>query len=263
MNLISIILYGTGVVGVIIALILTFMSISKTQISFVLIGSTFVLSLLLIGSGTFFILHSIKSNTSDKADLAINNTDLGNENKKTASIDDLKFKCELPVATNASQKKASITIENRSDSVFNGKINLNFTDSSNNTTDSLEIPINNLMPKSSYSPKILVSGSASNSNYSFSGIFDSIKKNNVPYTVKKIFIGNNSYRFDISVKDTSHSNLQNISNEFMSKYTSNICNSFLIYFYPSDKGDNSNLNEAIGDFYYDYSSNTSKLTIYN
>lgn len=271
MNLISMILYGAGVIGVIISLVLTFVSISKhNKISFLLIGCTFALSLLLIGSGTFVTLKSLKSNNLDNPASATDNSHSNietsnaadNNKKNVASIEDLKCKFDLDKPSNTSQKNASITIENRSDSVFNGKIKLNFTDSSNKTTDTIEIPVNNLMPKSSYSPKMLVSNSASNADYSFSGTFDSSGKKDIPYTVKKISIGNNSYRFDVSIKDTSYSSLQSISKDFMNEYTSNVCNSFLIYFYPPDKGDKSNLNDAIGDFYYDYSSNTSKLTTY-
>ena len=272
MNLISMILYGAGVIGVIISLVLTFVSISKhNKISFLLIGCTFTLSLFLVGSGTFVTLNSVKSNNlndtasatdNSHSNIKTSNATTDNSKKNVASIEDLKFKFDLDKTTNTSQKNASITIENRSDSIFNGKIKLNFTDSSSKTTDTIEIPVNNLMPKSSYSPKVLVSNSASNADYSFSGTFGSSEKKDIPYTVKKISIGNNSYRFDVSVKDTSYSSLQSISKDFMNEYTSSVCSSFLIYFYPPDKGDKSNLNDAIGDFYYDYSSNTSKLTTY-
>ena len=214
----------------------------------------------------FNVLNDNLNDTASATDNSHSNIETSNaadNNKKNvASIEDLKCKFDLDKPSNTSQKNASITIENRSDSIFNGKIKLNFTDSSSKTTDTIEIPVNNLMPKSSYSPKMLVSNSASNADYSFSGTFDSSEKKDIPYTVKKISIGNNSYRFDVSVKDTSYSSLQSISKDFMNEYTSSVCSSFLIYFYPPDKGDKSNLNDAIGDFYYDYSSNTSKLTTY-
>lgn len=272
MNLISMILYGTGLVGMIISLVLTFVSISKSsKISFVLIGCTFILSLLLIGGGTFITLKTIKSNnlnpptsnTDNTVSVTENNKDILAENNKTASTDDLRFQCKFDKSTTMPQKNASITIENRSDSVFNGEIKLNFTDSSNQTTDTMVIPVKNLMPKSSYSPKILVDSSASNADYSFSGAFDKKSEMNIPYTIKKISIGNNTFRFDVSVKDTSYSNLQSISNEFLSQYPSNTCNSFLIYFYPSDKGNISNFNDVVADFYLNYPDNVAKLTTYN
>lgn len=271
MNLISIILYGTGLVGVIISLVLTFLSISKdNKISFALIGCTFILSLLLIGGGTFITLNSIKSNslnaTNSNIENPVSNTETNDKldgKDKKASTDDLKFQCKFDKTTNMPQKNASITIENKSDSVFNGEIKLNFTDSSKQTTDTMVIPIKNLMSKSSYSPKVLVNSTASNADYSFSGTFDEKPVNTVPYTVKKISVGNNTFRFDVSVKDTSYSNLQSISNEFTKDYPSSSCSSFLIYFYPSDKGDVSSFDDAIGDFYLNYSDNVSKLTTYN
>lgn len=224
----------------------------------------------MIGIGGFFTLQSIKSNNSNKPVSSTENnnssTEANNNNnteKKSASFDDLKFTCDFDNNANGSEKSAFIKIENNSDSTFNGKINLNFTDSSNNTTNTMEVPIYNLMPKSSYSPNIIVNNSASNANYSFSGSFDSTQGNTPAYTVKKTLIGNNSYLFDVSVQDTSSSNLQQISDEFSKKYPSSVCNNFLIYFYPSDKGDQFNLNDAIGDFSRDYSDNTSKLNTYN
>lgn len=271
MNLISIILYGIGLVGIIISLVLTFTSINKSnKISFILIGCTFVLSLLLIGGGSYITMNSLKN--SDKTILTANNDDsisdsenkdTSQENVKEASTDDLIFKYKFDKSTNMPQKGASITIENRSDSVFSGEIKLNFTDSSNEITDSLVIPVKNLMPKSSYLPKVLVSNTASNANYSFSGNFDDKADKNIPYTIKKVSIGNNTFRFDISVQDTSYANLQSISNEFMKEYDSSTCSSFLVYFYPADKGDISSFDDAIADLHVNYSDNTSKLTPYN
>lgn len=198
MNLISMILYGAGVIGVIISLVLTFVSISKhNKISFLLIGCTFTLSLLLVGSGTFVTLNSVKSNSlndtasatdNSHSNIKTSNATTDNSKKNVASIEDLKFKFDLDKTTNTSQKNASITIENRSDSIFNGKIKLNFTDSSSKTTDTIEIPVNNLMPKSSYSPKVLVSNSASNADYSFSGTFDSSEKKIFPTLLRKYLL---------------------------------------------------------------------------
>ena len=273
MNTFSLILYGVGVVGIIICLVLTFASISKSgQASFMVIGSILLFSLLLIGIGTFFTLNPLdlsddtETTISDNSDTmvpATENKDALPEKIKTASIDDLKFQCKFDKSSNMSQKGASITIENRSDSVFNGDVKLNFTDSSSQSTDSLTLPVKNLMPKSSYGSKVLVDKSADKADYSFSGTFDEKVDKNIPYTVKKISMGNNIFKFDVSVQDTSPSNIQGISNEFMREYSSSTCSGFLIYFYPPDKGNVSSFDDAIADFYVDYKSNTSKLTTYN
>lgn len=272
MNLIFMILYGAGVIGIIISLVLTFISINKHKISFAIIGVTSILSLSLIGTGTFFTLKSINSanlnktastkDSTNSSTKASTTSTSNSQNNKIASINDLTFKCDFNDA-NESEKSAYITITNNSDSEFNGKVKLNFTDSSGNTTNTMEVPIDNLMPSSSYSSNILVDKSTSKVDYSFSGSFNSVGNEDTSYTINKTLIGNNSYMFDVSVKDTSYSNLQKISKQFTNEYTLNVCSSFLIYFYPSDKGSDFNINEAIGDFSRDYSDNTSKLTVYN
>ena len=112
MNSFSLILYGVGVVGIIICLVLTFASISKSgQVSFMVIGSILLFSLLLIGIGTFFTLNPLdlsddpETTISDNSNTmvpATENKDALPEKIKTASIDDLKIQCKFDKSSNNS-----------------------------------------------------------------------------------------------------------------------------------------------------------------
>lgn len=262
MNLLPMILYLIGIVGIVISLVLIVFAIKKgARSSLSLIGIVFALSIFLmaIGTGITFLEHMQTNEATEAiASQAINKeTDV-----KEASIDDLKFQYKLTSSRNALSKNAEITIDNRSDSVFNGEINLTFTDSSNQITDTIVLPIKNFMPSTSYNPTTLVNNNAANVEYSFSGTFNKDIDQSVPFTIKKITFGNKFFRFDVATDDTSYKNLKSICDQFSNQYDSSLCDGFLIYFYPSTSSEKLNFNNTLGDFYSDNITKKSKLTIY-
>lgn len=266
MNLLPIFLYLIGIVGIVISLILVVFAIKKgVPSSLSLIIIIFLLSIFLMATGTgiTFLKHmQISSEQSTEEILS----ETINEDIKVeeTSIDDLKFQYKLTSLGlgNVSSKNAEITINNKSDRVFNGEIKLTFTDSSNQVTDTLVLPIKNFMPSTSYKPTALVSNNTTNVEYSFLGAFDENIDQNVPFTIKKITVGNKFFRFDVATDDTSSQNLKNICDQFSNQYDSNLCDGFLIYFYPSGSSEKLNFNNAVGDFYLNNITKKSKLILY-
>ena len=218
MNLLPIILYLIGVVGIIISLLLIVFAIKRgAKSSLNLVGIVFLLSIILISAGTGITFFK-KESSFEQVETQIKVTE--------ASIDDLNFQYKLYSLGSSTNKNAEMTINNNSDSIFNGEIKLTFTDSSQTVTDTLSLPIKNFMPNTSYKPTALVSSNAVNLDYSFSGKFDTNIDKNIP-------------QYDLS-----------------------LCDGFLIYFYPSTENVNVNFNDAIGDFHLDNVSKKSKLIIY-
>lgn len=265
MNLLPMILYLLGIIGIIISLLLIVLAIKRgAKSSLNLISIVFLLSVLLMcsGAGINFLKNMQISDESTK-EISSHLEPINEEVKtKEASINDLQFNYKLAYTGSSSTKNAEITIDNKSDCVFNGEIKLTFKSSSNSVTDTLVLPIKNFMPSTSYKPKALVSSSADNVDYSFSGTFDDQIDENIPFSIKKITVGNNFFRFDVTTDDASSQNLQNICDQFSNEYDSSLCDGFLIYFYPSTSSENINFNDAIGDFYVDNISHKSKLIIY-
>ena len=266
MNILPIILYMIGLLGIVISLILVVLAIKKgTRSSLSLIVAIFLLSIFLMTSGTGVMFLKNMSDSYEQSPEEISYQPINKEEElsiKEASTDDLKFQYKLTSLGNLSGKNAEITIDNKSDSVFNGEIKLIFTDSSNQITDTLILPIKNLMPRTSYNTTALVSDDAANVEYSFLGTFDKNIDKNVPFTIKKITVGNNSFRFDVATDDISSQNLKNICDQFSDQYNSDLCDGFLIYFYPSESSEQLNFSNAVGDFYLDNTSKKSKLIIY-
>ena len=269
MNLLPIILYLLGIVGIVISLILIVFAIKKgKRSSLSLILATFLLSIFLMASssGITFLQNmniSSEESTEEQSTEEISTQPINKEiNVKEALIDDLKVEYKLTSSRNTSGKHAEIVIENKSDSIFNGEIKIIFEDSNNQITDTLILPIKNFMPSTSYKPTALVSGNAANVEYSFSGTFNKDIDTSIPFTIRKITMGNNFFRFDVATDDISSQNLKNICDQFANQYGSNLCDGFLIYFYPSSSSEKSNFNNAVGDFYLDNISTKSKLTIY-
>lgn len=264
MNLLPIILYLIGIVGIIISLILLIFAIKKNvRSSLSMIAAVFLLSLFLMASGTGIVfLRNIEPN--DKpVEETLSSQPINTEiNVKEASTDDLKFQYKLASSGNDLNKNAQITIDNKSDSVFNGEIKLTFTDSSNSITNTLVLPINNFMPSSSYNPTAIVDNNAVNVEYSFSGKFSNDIDKSIPFIIKKITVGNNIFRFDVAVDDTSSQNLKNICNQFSNEYNSDLCDGFIIYFYPSTSSENINFNDAVADFYLDNTTHKSNFIFY-
>lgn len=264
MNLLPIILYLIGILGIIISLVLIIFAIKKNaRSSLSLIFAVFLLSIFLMASGTGVIfLKNVKPIDGPEED-TLSSQPINQEIKvKEASFDDLKFQYKLASSGTGSSKNAKITIDNKSNSVFNGEIKLTFTDSSNQITNTIVLPIKNFMPSSSYSPTALVDNNAVNVDYSFSGTFNNDIDQSVPFTIEKITVGNNVFRFDVAVDDTSSQNLKNICDQFSNEYNSDLCNGFLIYFYPSSSSEKLNFNNAIADFYLDNTTKKSKFIIY-
>ncbi len=264
MNLLPLILYSIGIIGIILSLIFIIFSIKRGgHASLSLIIAAFLLSISLMGagSGILFLQHMKVPDDSDNIEVGDSSEQSSTKNAE-ASIDNLKFEYNLASSGNSIGKYAEITIDNNSDSVFNGKINLTFLDSSQKVTNTLVLPIKNLMPNSTYNPNALVSNSASNIEYSFSGNFDKNIDTSIPFTIKKITFGNNFFRFDVITDDASPQNLKNICDQFSSEYNSSLCDGFLIYFYSSNSSEKLNFNDALGDFYLDNSTQKSNLVLY-
>lgn len=264
MNLFPIFLYLIGIVGIVISLVLVVLAIKKgARSSLSLIGIIFLLSIFLMATGTGITFLKHMQISSEQSTEEISSEPINEEIKiKEASIDDLKFQYKLTSSGDSSSKNAEITIDNKSDCVFNGEIKLTFTDSSNQVTDTVVLPIKNFIPSTSYKPTALVSNNATNVEYSFSGTFDENIDQSVPFTIKKITVGNKFFRFDVAADDTSSQNIKNICDQFSNQYDSNLCDGFLIYFYPSDSSEKLNFNNTVGDFYLDNITNKSKLIIY-
>lgn len=263
MNLLPIILYLIGVVGIIISLLLIVFAIKRgAKSSLNLVEIVFLLSIILISAGTGITFFK-KESSFDQVETQLSTQPIDKEIKVIeASIDDLNLQYKLYSLGSSTNKNAEMIINNNSDSIFNGEIKLTFTDSSQTVTDTLSLPIKNFMPNTSYKPTAIVSSNAVNLDYSFSGKFDTNIDKNIPFTIKKITFGNKFFRFDVSVEDTSSQNLKNICNQFAAQYDLSLCDGFLIYFYPSTENVNVNFNDAIGDFHLDNVSKKSKLIIY-
>lgn len=257
-------LYLIGIVGIIISLVLLVFAIKRnTNYSLSLIAAVFLLSIFLMASGTGIIFLKNMHPADELIEETLSSQPINEEIKvKEASFDDLKFQYTLASSGNSANKNAQITIDNKSNSVFNGEIKLTFTDSSNQITNTLMLPIKNLMPSSSYNPTALVDNNAVNVEYSFSGTFNNDIDRSIPFTIKKITVGNNVFRFDVAVDDTSPQNLKKICYEFSNEYNSDLCDGFLIYFYPSSSSEKLNFNNAAADFYLDNTTKKSKLIIY-
>ena len=265
MNLLPMILYLIGIIGIIISLLLIVLAIKRgSKSSLSLISIVFLLSIFLMsaGGGINFLKNMQIPDESTEEISSQPEPENEEVKAKEASIDDLKFEYKLASLGSSSTKNAEITIDNKSDSVFNGEIKLTFKNSSNSVTDTLVLPIKNFMPSTSYKPKALVSSDADNVDYSFSGTFDDNIDQNIPFSIKKITVGNNFFRFDVTTDDTSSQNLKNICDQFSNEYDSSLCDGFLIYFYPSNSSENVNFNDAVGDFYVDNISHKSTLIIY-
>lgn len=266
MNLLPIILYGVGIVGIILAIILMILALKQnTKSSIILILIVFFLSLVLLCVGTVLTLmrKSTSERTSETPVKVIEET----YTKKSPSYEDLSFMYKLDSSNNLSKKSVSMQINNNSSSIFSGEVNLNFVNPSNQTTNSLVLPIKNLMPSSSYSPNALVNQDASDATYNFSGTFnENISDSSLPYTIQKVAVGNNFFRFDVVCDDISQVHLQSICNEFSNEYTKNLCDGFLIYFYSTEasiKDSNiSNFQNAVADYYLNNVDNKSQFKVY-
>lgn len=263
MNLIAIILYLCGILGILISFLFIILAIKKnTKASSVLVFIMFLLSIVLLITGTCFKLIDRKKNP-PKEVIATNtasNTKDEISDKKEPSYADLKFSYKLTSSYNNSKKHASIDIKNTSDYMFSGEITLDFTDSNNQSLDSLTLKIGNILPKKSYNPDVIVDSEVLNIDYSFDGKFDNIENVQVPYTISKIATGNNFVRINVIVDDTSQGHLEQICNLIASEYTNTTYDGLLIYFYPSNVSESLNFENAVADYYLD--TNSSKFTYY-
>jgi len=265
MNLISIILYLCGILGILVSFLFIILAIKKnTKASSVLVVIMFLLSIILLGTGTCLKLIEHKKNPPKEviAENTTSNRSTEIIDKTEPSYDDLKFSYKLASSYNSSKKNANITIKNTSDYMFSGEVTLDFTDSNNQSLDSLTLKIKNLLPKKSYNPDALVSSAVLNINYSFDGKFDSIENVPVPYSISKISTGNNFARINVLVDDTSQGHLEQICNVIAGEYTNTALNGLLIYFYSSNASGDLNFENAVADYYLDTNTNTSKFTYY-
>lgn len=265
MHLISLILYGCGILGILLSFLFIFLAMKKnTKASSILVVILFILSITLLASGTCFKLIDRKKSSSN--DIVIESSNSENnvqniESKKT-SYDDLKLTYKLGSSYNDSQKSASITIKNSSDSIFSGEVNLDFTDLNDNNLDSLTLKIKNLLPKKSYTSDAIVSNQVSKIKHTFSGNFSNSENVQSNYSISKISTGNNFVRINVLVNDTSKNHLEQICNVIASEYMNTNFEGILIYFYSEGASKDLNFENVIADYYLNISTKTSKFTYY-
>ena len=265
MHLISLLLYGCGILGILISFLFIFLAMKKnTKASSILVVIMFILSITLLTSGTCFKLADRKKSSSN--DIAIENinseNNLENTESNEPSYDDLKLTYKLGSSYNDSQKSASITIKNSSDSMFSGEVNLDFTDLNDQNLDSLTLKIKNLLPKKSYTSNALVDSNVSKIDYSFSGEFNNSENAQSPYSISKVSTGNNFVRINVLVNDTSKDHLEQICNVIASEYINTNFEGILIYFYSENASDDLNFENAVADYYLNISTKSSKFTYY-
>ena len=264
-NILAIILYLCGIVGILVFFLFVILALrKKTRASSILSIFMLILSIGLLGSGTYFKIKYDKQNPPAnvvKDTNSIQSLQQTNE-KKEASIDNLKFKYNLSSFDNNTQH-ANMTIKNSSNSVFNGQVKVNFLDSSRQLVESMDLSIKNLVPKKSYSPDALVSSSVTTIEYEFKGTFSEKDIEDIPYSISKISTGNKFVRINVSVSDTSKNHLEQICNELALENSSTNCNGLLVYFYPENKGSTKlNFDDLIADYYLNNISKTSSFTYY-
>ena len=265
MHLFSLILYGSGILGILISFLFIILAIKKnTKTSSVLVVIMFVLSITLLTSGTCFKLVDRKKSSSN--DIVIENLNSENNLKsiesKKPSYDDLKLNYKLGSSYNDSQKSANITIKNSSDSTFSGEINLDFISLNDQNLDSLTLKVKNLLPKKSYTSDAIVNNQVSKIKYSFSGEFNNSENIQSPYSISKISTGNNFVRINVLVNDTSKDHLEQICNVIASEYMNTNFKGILIYFYSENASKDLNLENVVADYYLNISTKTSKFTYY-
>lgn len=265
MHLISLILYGCGILGILVSFLFIFLSMRKsTKASSILVVIMFVLSVILLASGTCIKLVDRKNSSSND----IVEESLNSENNfesiesKEPSYDDLTLTYKLGSSYDDSQKSASITIKNSSDSTFSGEINLDFTDINDQNIDSLTLKIKNLLPKKSYTSDAIVSNQVSKIKHSFSGEFNSSETAESHYSISKVSTGNNFVRINVLVNDTSKNHLEQICNVIASEYMNTDFEGILIYFYSENASKDLNFEDIVADYYLNISTKTSKFTYY-
>lgn len=262
MSILPIILYFSGVLGLAISILLISIAIKKSKKPFSLLISIFLMvSLILITSGTIFTLMNKNSLNQTLETPTENSTEV--TDVKSASYDDLYFMYELDDSSNNNNKFATMIIKNKSNSVFSGKINLNFINSNTDITNNLIIPIKNLMPNHSHSSSAMVNIDATDINYTLSGDFtNNTGKTQLSYSIDNITVGNNFFRFDISSENISEDHLKSICLELANEYNKNLCDGFLIYFYSTQSSDKQSFNNAIADYYLNNLNNKSNFIMY-
>ncbi len=261
MKFIPIILYFVGVIGIAISIVLILHAIKSNKKPFnIAISIILILSLVFLSGGTIFLLMN-KSTPATAAQIEANAEPEPIETK-SPSYDDLSFSYKFSSPDNIVKKSATITLRNSSNSIFSGKVNLNFLNSSNEVTNSLEIPVKNLMPHTYYEPKATINSDAQDVNYNFVGSFsESVNLDDSSYKVNKLIVSDDYIRFDVTCEDTSKENLQKICDEFKNEYNSELCDAFLIYFYENGNS-KKDFTNAIADFYSNNISDKSKLYLY-
>lgn len=264
-HLISLLLYGCGILGILISFLFIFLAMKKnTKASSMLVVIMFVLSITLLASGTCLKLVDRKKSSSN--DIAIENTNSQNNlesiESNEPSYDDLRLTYKLGSSYNDSQKSANITIKNSSDSIFSGEVNLDFTNLDGQNLDSLTLKIKDLLPKKSYTSDAIVSNQVSKIKYSFSGEFNNNENTQSHYSISKISTGNNFVRINVLVNDTSKDHLEQICNVIASEYMNTNFEGILIYFYSENASNDLNFENVVADYYLNISTKTSKFTYY-
>lgn len=270
MNLISIILYLCGIVGIFIFFLFIVLAIKKqTKASTVLSVLMLILSIILLGSGCFLKITYNKKHPQPVANAVIDQAKKDNENlnqtseNKKASIDDLKFEYTLS-SYDSKNQTANMTIKNNSNAVFNGHVKVSFLDSSKQIINSLKLNIKNLIPNKTFSPDAFVSSNVSTIEYSFSGNFTEETLDQVPYSISKVSTGNKFIRINVTVNDTSKDHLEQVCNTLAADNSGDEINGLLVYFYPENVSSNQlNFDNIIADYYLNNVNKTSKFTYYN
>ncbi len=265
-NILAIILYLCGIVGILVFFLFVVLALrKKTKASSILSIFMLILSIGLLGSGTYFKIMYDKKNP-PKNIVQNDNTDsqqLSQQNeKKEASIDNLKFNYNLS-SFDSNTKHANMTIKNSSDSIFNGQVKINFLNSGKQLIDSTNFTIRNLLPNKSYSPDALISSEVTTIEYEFKGTFSEEDIKNIPYSISQISTGNKFIRINVSVNDTSKNHLEQICNELAFENSDTNCNGLLVYFYPENKSSaNLNFEDLVADYYLNNLTKTSTFTYY-
>ncbi len=268
MNILALILYLCGIIGILVFFLFIILALrKKTKASLTLSIVLLFLSMGLLGSGSYFKIRYDKENPPANTIVQNHNTSNQSSNEtlseKKPSIEDLKFNYNLS-SFDSNTKQANMTIKNSSESIFNGQVEVDFLNSSDQLINSMTLQVKDLVPNKTYSPDVLVSSDITTLEYKFSGTFSENNIKEIPYTINQMSTGNKFIRINVSVNNTSKNHLEQICNEIAFENSDADFNGLLVYFYPENcPSNNLNFNDLVADYYLNNITKTSTFTYYD